>query len=716
MSLPLAISAEKNDRVLRSSNIELYDGITPRDFSISASPTLNEVFKGIDNSLVQIRNIANNKEVSAIDSDILYSGAVAFSCFNITASSSIAVAIEEIATQVCVVSSSLSLLNASGVLLDDDNTELSCLSLEIPAGSTQTDLNNRLIYHSCLNASNLDAAGFNRSIKESMDFMTSQRDVVISGGDIVTSVSSLSVEFSNPAYMIINGQYVSAFSEGLVLTPSRDNYIYAVPVGTKSETANVSIQSVTIGAPAPTLDGIIYKIETDAVGAVSTTDLRDSDVIVSSSIADLSITTAKIADTAVSSTKMDTITTAATVGDLGFFSITYNKQGRVSIAEARINITGLANGDILTYDAGAVKWVNTPLGATSLPSASINETIYYDGGVYQSASNLINTGNWIGIGHVGGSTPTTSLSLHNTATLGHQLQTPTSVSSSVGFDAGSSLGANTYYYTIIAVDGSGQTVNSTETSITINGVTENQVTVSWALVPLASGYRVLRGTSAGVYTVEFSSNRQQFIDTGAAGSGVGTVVTNTTAYGMKMRSSGLAIGDSALNYPLSICVGNGDDNVNQMIISNCYGGITTKGNAGILFRPSDTGDYSTRVYSTFDGTGTSDVRMTFGVGYNSITDILTLKYGRAMVGEIVAGNTPSAKLQVIGSASHQPLRVDSATDADILWAKTDGDVSLSVGDLRIETKAKGIVMIDRTSNVEYRVYIDSTGTVLTETV
>ena len=712
MSLPLAIAAEKNERVLRSSNIDLYDGVAFRDFSVSASPNMNEVMSGIDQSIVELRDLATNIPIP-LDSEILYSGQKVFNCFTISDERYLSETIEELSTHICVVSDSLTGLSTTDILVDVANTTLDCYS-SLPLAPTQTDLNNALIVQSCSNRINIDDTAYNNSVKKVTDFTLVNRDVVISGGNITTSPTSFNVSLDDALEIIVDGQYLLLSFGEVILTANKDNYIYVTPLSLRSEVATVSVQSETIGAPAPIISGIYYKIEADGAGAVSVVDLRDSDIVVSSMIKDLSITTSKLGNLSVTGAKLEDVVVGATVGDTDVIKLTYDNKGRITESSSSIVTTSATNGDILQYNGG--EWVNVPLGASALPSAVANQMTYYDGAVWQSSSAIINTGSFVGVGYLGAETPTLGLGLHNTATFGHQLQTPLSVASVGSFDASSSLAASTYYYVVIAKDELGETTISSESSAVIDGITDNQINVTWALVPNASGYRILRGTSTGVYTRQFTSNQQQFTDTGAAGVGVVAPVTNTTAYGTKISSKGVSVGAQDLNYPLSICVGNGNSNVDQAIISNCFGGITDKGNAGLAFRPSNAGNLSARMYSTFDTTASSSVRLTLGLGLNATKDLITLKDEKVMIGNLVAGNTPTATLQVIGGTSHNPFRVDSDTDSDILWAKQNGDVSMSVGDLRIETNAKGVVMKDRSSSLEYRIYIDTNGDVYTELV
>ncbi|MBS0364901.1 MAG: hypothetical protein JSR67_03645 [Proteobacteria bacterium] len=96
---------------------------------------------------------------------------------------------------------------------------------------------------------------------------------------------------------------------------------------------------------------------------------------------------------------------------------------------------------------------------------------------------------------------------------------------------GGTLAAATYYFVITALNASGETVASNERSIATTGATST-VTLSWAAVTGATGYRVYRGTAAGAESVYFApGNVTTFTDTGAAGTAGAPPATNTAATG-----------------------------------------------------------------------------------------------------------------------------------------------------------------------------------------
>lgn len=94
---------------------------------------------------------------------------------------------------------------------------------------------------------------------------------------------------------------------------------------------------------------------------------------------------------------------------------------------------------------------------------------------------------------------------------------------------GGTLAAATYYYKVTAITSLGETVGSNEVSIVTTGTTST-VTITWAAISGATGYRVYRGTAAGGESVYYApGNVTTFTDTGAA-STAGTVPAASPGY------------------------------------------------------------------------------------------------------------------------------------------------------------------------------------------
>lgn len=111
----------------------------------------------------------------------------------------------------------------------------------------------------------------------------------------------------------------------------------------------------------------------------------------------------------------------------------------------------------------------------------------------------------------------------NTSALAAPVQAASSTAT-----AGGALAAGTYYYVVTATNALGETLKSNEQSQVTTG-SASTVTVNWALVPGATGYKIYRGTVAGAEGTFFTVGAvATFTDTGAAGTAGTPPVTNTT--------------------------------------------------------------------------------------------------------------------------------------------------------------------------------------------
>lgn len=81
---------------------------------------------------------------------------------------------------------------------------------------------------------------------------------------------------------------------------------------------------------------------------------------------------------------------------------------------------------------------------------------------------------------------------------------------------GSLLGNTNYFYRLSALDGTGETLASAEVSgLTDTGTNTNQLIISWAAVPGATGYRIYGRTSGGELRIATLGAVTSYIDTGA---------------------------------------------------------------------------------------------------------------------------------------------------------------------------------------------------------
>lgn len=129
-----------------------------------------------------------------------------------------------------------------------------------------------------------------------------------------------------------------------------------------------------------------------------------------------------------------------------------------------------------------------------------------------TVSNLNTLGSLLQIADTGATNASASPPGSNTTAISAPVQSNTSTSAS-----GGNLAAATYYYEVTATNSSGETTASNEKSQVTTGSTST-VTVSWAAVTGANGYKIYRGTSASGENLlvgqVFSQSTTSFIDVG----------------------------------------------------------------------------------------------------------------------------------------------------------------------------------------------------------
>jgi hypothetical protein len=136
----------------------------------------------------------------------------------------------------------------------------------------------------------------------------------------------------------------------------------------------------------------------------------------------------------------------------------------------------------------------------------------------------------VGIGTL---TPQQKLTLSSGSNYATEMASPIGVSTTA--TTGGTLASGTYYYKVVATDGSGYTVGSSAASCTVDGTTTNACQVSWSSVTGAASYRVYgRVSTQDQY---WAATGTSYTDTGTVGT-TGSVPTSTTAYVNKVSSSG----------------------------------------------------------------------------------------------------------------------------------------------------------------------------------
>ena len=107
-------------------------------------------------------------------------------------------------------------------------------------------------------------------------------------------------------------------------------------------------------------------------------------------------------------------------------------------------------------------------------------------------------------------------------------------------NVGGNLAAATYVWVVTALDASGETTPSNE--VTATWVAANgQATLTWTVVPNATGYKVYRGSVAGgentLVTTITNAGINTYTDTGTAGTAATPPLTNSAALGMTVATT-----------------------------------------------------------------------------------------------------------------------------------------------------------------------------------
>lgn len=120
------------------------------------------------------------------------------------------------------------------------------------------------------------------------------------------------------------------------------------------------------------------------------------------------------------------------------------------------------------------------------------------------------------------------------------LSTPTNAAFSTASTGGSLVPA-TYYYRVSALGAAGETLASTETSQVVGaGTNTNTVTVNWAAVSNATGYKVYGRATGAELLIATVGNVTTYIDTGSVTPAGALPASNTTG-GSAGLSSDVAV-------------------------------------------------------------------------------------------------------------------------------------------------------------------------------
>ena len=207
-----------------------------------------------------------------------------------------------------------------------------------------------------------------------------------------TSGTSLSITI-NPLKGVVNYYpVIKNESVSFTMTPNKDVYFVMDSEGV------IAKHELSNGAPYPSYpnDVILYKVVTNGTGVASLTNQFETTAINPTplSIPDGYVKDNMIATAAVTEDKLyDSTVTAGSYGYESLISIRVNGKGIVTDLISNMLFTGLANGQILKYNAANSRWENADQISTGtngkIPVS--NGSNYTDSVVSQSSTQVSST-------------------------------------------------------------------------------------------------------------------------------------------------------------------------------------------------------------------------------------------------------------------------------------------------------------------------------------
>jgi hypothetical protein len=320
--------------------------------------------------------------------------------------------IDAIVAQVCSIQAELNILSTDTVPIGDDVSIPACL---LPfVGTSTSDLLNHLMTRLCTVIGNVVTNGIAYDKDDYDDDKVPAFGVLVDLHNgyadnhsyvydhttVVTSPTSLNIDIQ-PLRAVVEDYPVKTVAvTTLPLTPNKDIYV------TLNFKGSINKIEQTIGNPAPVIPAgnlLIYEIETDGSGVVSYSEVFDTTPFNAPalSIPNNYIQTAMIDNLQITGAKMETIGAGATEGHSSIIEVTYDIKGRITAITSLMSLVGLADGQIIKYDAisgGFINANNLSVGTNgNIPLASggdfIASSIAETGSQLESTKKVeINTG------------------------------------------------------------------------------------------------------------------------------------------------------------------------------------------------------------------------------------------------------------------------------------------------------------------------------------
>lgn len=243
--------------------------------------------------------------------------------------------------------------------------------------------------------------------KPNIDYVAEVVRAIIDNDDFIydhtsptTSTTSFTVRIAAIRGFVNGFLIIRNITEDLTVNATMDTYFYLSGDGT------ILRREVAVGAPAPAKPAgsyNLYKMESDGSGVVSVTNLFVTSALNPIPLGADDVTTINILDGAVTSAKIDPVITAKTAGNAALFYVEVNDAGQVIDLTANMLLSGLSNGQILTYNSGLNRFENSDNtyvpAVTGTLAKSNGAGNYTDSQIVETASQIeasrkveINTG------------------------------------------------------------------------------------------------------------------------------------------------------------------------------------------------------------------------------------------------------------------------------------------------------------------------------------